>query len=320
MVGAIGLLITVMIVAIGFLISSRAGRSDTRLSELLQARRSPTSGSHPAAQAGDIWRDDPFESAKQSLIDNLMPKMPTMQKFFEQADVGIRPSGLMGIGGVLAALGALVAIYFGSAWYYVPIPAAMLFCLPWCWLWWKRAQRFKAFASQLPDAMELLARALRAGQSLAAGLHIISEEMPDPIGKEFGRVYDEQNLGVSLDDAMKNMVERVPNLDLKFFVTAVGIQRQTGGDLAEILDKIGYVIRERYRILGQVKALTAEGRLSGAILLAMPPALFVIVWFINRDYIMQLFLEKEGIRLIVYALLLQLLGAIIIKKIVDIKV
>jgi len=320
MIGAIGLLTTICIVAIGFLISSRAGRSDNRLSELLQARKAPTSGSHPGSQPEGIWRDDPFESAKRNIIDNLMPHMPTMQRFFEQADVGIKPSGLLGIGGVLATLGALITLYFGAPWYYLPIPAALLFSLPWFWLLWKRGQRFKAFASQLPDAMELLARALRAGQSLAAGLHIISEEMPDPVAKEFGRVYDEQNLGVSLEDAMKNMVERVPNLDLKFFVTAVGIQRQTGGDLAEILDKIGYVIRERYRILGQVKALTAEGRLSGAILLAMPPALFVIVWFINREYVMQLFQEKEGIRLVIYALLLQLLGAIIIKKIVDIKV
>src|SRR5262249_55735798 len=295
----IGALVTFALIAVGFLITVRSGRSDTRLSELLQTRKAPTSGSHPGTQTGDIWREDPFESAKQNLIDNLIPKLPTMQKLFEQADVGIKPSALLGIGGVLATLGMLIAIYFGTPWYLVPVPGLFLFTLPWFWLLWRRKQRLKNFAAQLPDAMELLARALRAGQSLAAGLHIISEEMPDPIAKEFGRVYDEQNLGVALEDAMRAMCDRVPNLDLKFFVTAVNIQRSTGGDLAEILDKIGYVIRERYRILGQVKALTAEGRLSGAILLAMPPALFVIVLFINKQYVMTLFEDKEGIRLVV---------------------
>ena len=126
------------------------------------------------------------------------------------------------------------------------------------------------FAGQLPDALELVARALRAGHSLAAGMHVVAEEMPSPISDEFGRVYEEQNLGIPLEDAMRAMCDRVPNLDLRFFVTAVAIQRQTGGDLAEILDKIGHVIRERYKILGQVKALTAEGRLSGVVLIGLP--------------------------------------------------
>src|SRR6476469_10773912 len=101
-------------------------------------------------------------------------------------------------------------------------------------------------------------------------MHVVAEEMPAPIAKEFGRVYEEQNLGIPLEEALRAITERVPNLDLKFFVTSVAIQRQTGGDLAEILDKIGYVVRERFRILGQVKALTGEGRLSGIVLIALP--------------------------------------------------
>src|SRR5205807_4977167 len=116
------------------------------------------------------------------------------------------------------------------------------------WLLNKRRGRLKAFASQLPDALELVARALRAGHALGAGMHVVAEEMPSPIAEEFGRVYEEQNLGIALEDAMRGMCDRVPNMDLRFFVTAVAIQRQTGGDLAEILDKIGYVVRERYKI------------------------------------------------------------------------
>src|SRR5581483_4646397 len=156
---------------------------------------------------------------------------------------------------------------------------------PWAWLWNKRRSRLKSFAAQLPDALELVARALRAGHALGAGMHVVAEEMPSPISDEFGRVYEEQNLGITLEDAMKGMCDRVPNLDLRFFVTAVAIQRQTGGDLAEILDKIGYVVRERYKILGQVKALTAEGRLSGVVLVALPPFLLVVMMHINYNYV-----------------------------------
>ena len=144
-----------------------------------------------------------------------------------------------------------------------PAAGLVFFVVPWVWLWNKRRKRLKAFAAQLSDALELIARALRAGHSLAAGMHVVAEEMPSPIADEFNRVYEEQNLGIPVDDALRSMCERVPNLDLRFFVTSVLVQRQTGGDLAEILDKIGYVIRERYRILGQVKALTAEGRPAG---------------------------------------------------------
>ena len=183
-----------------------------------------------------------------------------------------------------------------------------------------RAKRLKKFAGQLPDAMELIARALRAGHSLAAGMHCVAEEMPAPICKEFARVYEEQNLGIPLDEALKGMCDRVPNLDLRFFVTSVAIQRQTGGDLAEILDKIGYVIRERYRILGQVKALTAEGRLSGVVLIGLPFALFVLMLHMRPDYVSTLWTHPLGIKMAVGGLIMQILGAIVIKKIVDIKV
>src|SRR5262249_32792045 len=167
--------------------------------------------------------------------------------------------------------------------YVAPVGGLIFFSVPWIWLWWKRAARLKRFALQLPDALELVARALRAGHSLAAGLHVVAEEMPAPISKEFGRVYEEQNLGIALEEALKGMWARVPTPDLGFSVTAVSIQRQTGGDLAEILDKIGYVIRERYKILGQVKALTAEGRLSGIVLIALPFGLFLIMLHIKPD-------------------------------------
>jgi tight adherence protein B len=168
--------------------------------------------------------------------------------------------------------------------------------------------------------MELVARALRAGHSLGAGMHVVAEEMPAPVSEEFGRVYEEQNLGIPVEDSLRNICERVPNLDLRFFVTSVAIQRQTGGDLAEILDKIGYVIRERYRILGQVKALTAEGRLSGVVLIALPFGLFVMMLHLKPDYISLLWTDPIGIKMCIFGVITQVLGAIVIKKIIDIKV
>jgi tight adherence protein B len=200
------------------------------------------------------------------------------------------------------------------------VGAGLFFSLPWLWLWHKRSRRLKTFAGQLPDALELVARALRAGHSLAAGMHVVAEEMPAPVSKEFGRVYEEQNLGIPLEEAMRGICQRVPNLDLRFFVTSVAIQRQTGGDLAEILDKIGHVVRERYRILGQVKALTAEGRLSGIVLVALPFLLFLTMLHMKPDYISMLWTDPLGIKLSIYALIMQVIGAYAIKKIVDIKV
>jgi tight adherence protein B len=151
-------------------------------------------------------------------------------------------------------------------------------------------------------------------------MHVVAEEMPSPISDEFSRVYEEQNLGIPMEESMNSMCERVPNLDLRFFVTSVAIQRQTGGDLAEILDKIGYVIRERYRILGQVKALTGEGRLSGIVLIALPFFLFLVMLHIQPQYVSLLWTDPRGIKMSIFGLIMQVLGAIVIRKIVNIKV
>ena len=144
--------------------------------------------------------------------------------------------------------------------------------------------------------------------------------MQAPISTEFRHVYDEQNLGISMEQALRNMQLRIPNMDLQFFVTAVAIQRQAGGDLAEILNKISYIVRERFKILGQVKALTGEGRISGVVLMGLPVVLFFAVYYLNPDYVMLLFNRELGRQMITAAVVMQIIGAIIIKKIVDIKV
>jgi tight adherence protein B len=261
-----------------------------------------------------------FESDKKSFLELLTPHIPSLQRIFEQADCHIKPSTLFGIAVGLALLGLTGSLLARVPWFFAPLAGVVFFLVPFLWLMFKRSKRLKTFAAQLPDALELVARALRAGHSLGAGMHVVAEEMPAPICDEFGRVYESQNLGIPIEEAMDSMCQRVPNLDLRFFVTSVAIQRQTGGDLAEILDKIGHVVRERYRILGQVKALTAEGRLSGVVLIALPFVLFLVMLHLKPDYVQMLWTDPLGIKMSVAALVAQVLGALVIKKIVDIKV
>jgi tight adherence protein B len=300
--------------ALAFVFRDKAPKTATRLDLLIGKRRREDD------DKADILRKTAFEGDKKSLIEMITPKFISLSKLFEQADCHIKPNTLTLIGVVLAVAGVSLSWIANVPWMCLPIAGVIMFSLPWLWLWIKRRRRLSKFGSQLPDALELVARALRAGHSLAAGLHVVGEEMPSPIADEFGRVFEESNLGIPVEEAMNNLCERVPNMDLRFFVTSVAIQRQTGGDLAEILDKIGYVIRERFRILGQVKALTGEGRLSGIVLIALPFALFVFMLNTKADYVESLWTTDLGKKMSAAAIVAQILGALTIRKIVNIKV
>ncbi|MEZ6095499.1 MAG: type II secretion system F family protein [Pirellulaceae bacterium] len=200
------------------------------------------------------------------------------------------------------------------------VATATGFVLPFMWLMFQAKRRLKKFGSQLPDCLDLIGQALRAGQSLPAGIQLVAQQAAEPLGPEFARCYEEQNLGVPLEQSLLSMADRIDNLDLRFFVTSIVLQRQTGGDLAEILDKIAHLIRERFTIQGQIQALTGEGRLSGAVLLALPPVLFVTMLRLNYDYVMMLFEDPLGHKMLAGGIVLQVLGAAMIKKIITIKV
>jgi tight adherence protein B len=237
-----------------------------------------------------------------------------------QANVSITASQFLAATLGLSAVGALIIFALGLPLFFAPLAAAALGSLPFGFVFISRKRRIAAFARQLPAALELIGRALRSGHSLAAAINLVGDEMAQPIAGEFARCYEEQNLGIPLEEALEGMTERVPNLDLRFFATAVILQRQTGGDLAEILDKIGHLVRERFQIYGQIQALTGEGRLSGIVLLALPPVLFVVMYRLNPDYMMVLFTDEIGKLLLTGAVFMQLLGALVIKKIINIKV
>jgi tight adherence protein B len=303
-----------LIGVLAFVFREGTPKTATRLDMLIGKRRRGDD------EKADIIRRSAFDNDKKSLLELVTPKFLSPQKLFEQADCHIKPSTLFGIGVLLAVFGVTVSILLRIPLIFAPLNGLLLFSIPFLWLLNKRRVRLAKFASQLSDALELVARALRSGHSLASGLHVVAEEMPSPIADEFGRVFEEQNLGIPIEEALKGMCDRVPNLDLRFFVTSVGIQRQTGGDLAEILDKIGYVIRERYRILGQVKALTGEGRLSGVVLIALPFALFAFMLNTKPDYVEALWTTELGRKMSIAAIIAQILGALVIRKIVNIKV
>lgn len=253
-------------------------------------------------------------------ISSLVSRFGKLGLLLEQADTDLTILQLLLISVVVAVLGICLGAVVRIHPALLPLVGLCMGGLPFVWLLWRRKRRLKVFASQLPDALEMISRTLRAGQGLAFGFNMVSTEMPAPISKEFGRVFEEQNLGIPMDESLRDMTDRIPNLDLKFFVTALILQRQTGGDLAEILDKIGELVRDRFRIWGQVQALTGEGRLSGVVLLALPFVLFIAVYQLNPDYLMALFNDPLGTRMLIVAAIMQIVGALVIRKIVNIKV
>lgn len=278
----------------------------------------PQAGASPTNEPNLL--NSPLDETKGRL-EQAVSRFGNVGKFIDQADVALDFSKLVLVLVGLASLGAGICLVVPQIPSFVAlIVAPILAVLPLAWLFFKRRSRLKKFACQLPEALELISRALRAGHSLASGIHLVAEEMTDPIQKEFQRCYESQNLGLPLEQALEDMSDRVPNMDLRFFVTAVILQRQTGGDLAEILDKIGKLIRERFRIWGQIQALTGEGRLSGIVLLAMPPALFLVMYFLNPDYCRILFTDPMGHKMLAGTVVMQILGALVIKKIIAIKV
>ncbi|QDT13687.1 type II secretion system F family protein [Planctomycetes bacterium K23_9] len=299
-----------------FLPDGRSSATEDRLSQMASRRRGGGMGEESQAT---LLTGRSFDETT-GFMGKMLERMPGLGDYLDQADVKMPPAQFAFI--ILACFGAGFALCMISPVPVIlaPILGATFALLPVGWLILKRKKRLNKFGKQMPEALELIGRSLRAGHSLNAGFGLVASEMEEPLSKEFGRAFEEQNLGIPLDEAIEEMANRVPNMDLRFFATAVILQRQTGGDLAEILDKIGHLIRERLQILGQIQALTGEGRMSGAVLLALPPVLFLVMLKLNYEYVMQLFTDEIGRYMLCLALVTQLIGALVIKKIITIKV
>jgi tight adherence protein B len=289
----------------------------------VEDRLSVLTGGKKAGKGGVVVPSDLLSTMRRDgtgIVEVFISRYLNLRLLFEQANVQMAVPNFLLICAALATVGVFLPTMAGMNVVFAPLVGLFLAFLPIMWLLMRRKRRLRKFAAQLPQALELISRALRAGHSLASGLSLVAQEMSEPIGPEFGRTFEEQNLGIPMEQSLENMTKRIPNLDLKFFSTAVVLQRQTGGDLAEILDKIGSLVRERFQIFGQVQALTGEGRLSGIVLLALPPALFAVVYRMNPDYLMLLFTDPMGKKMLVGGVLMQLFGALVIRKIVNIRV
>ena len=219
---------------------------------------------------------------------------------------------LSGLGGLLGHLSGLPLM-----WLVLGAAAAMA---PLSWIKMLRKRRLNAFSEQFPEAVDLIARSLRAGHSFSAGIKAVVEEMEDPISGEFNRVFEDYSFGKSMEDALSGLVQRIDLPDVKFFITAVVLQRDTGGNLTEVLDNISHIIRERFRLQRQVRALSGEGRLSGLILCLMAPTLLAVLWFTNKEYADLLFNHPFGRKMLVSGAVFQLLGILVIRKLVNLKV
>jgi len=271
-------------------------------------------------QAGLLLRPESLSAAGSLKLLGALSDVEWLTRLHEQADVKISLSRFLAVVAALVVAGIIIPVALKLSLLIVPVASAGLGSIPLIWLLSRKAARIRKITGALPEAMELMARALRAGHGLASGINLISEEMTGPIADEFGRVFEEQNFGIPLDVSLRGLAERVPSMDIRFFVTAVVVQRGTGGDLAEVLEKIGKLIRQRFELAGHVKSLTAEGRISGIVLLALPPALLAFLQFSNPAYVSILFTSKMGNKMLAITAFAQLLGAVSIKKIVAIKV
>lgn len=244
-----------------------------------------------------------------------------LREYLAQAGLKIKPAKLVLFSAVLALsaylvvrgrspLLVVVAPFVGIGVGFIPLGIVAI----------KRHMRLSAFERNFPEAIDLLGRAVRAGHAFTTGLEMIGKELPEPVAGEFRVAFEEQNFGLPMKDALLNLAERVPIIDVQFFVTALLIQKETGGNLAEILDNLSRVVRERFKILGEVRTRTAQGRLTAAILISLPPSVGVMIGMLNPPYIKLLITDPWGPYMIITAGVMQVVGSLLLWKIVSIKV
>jgi tight adherence protein B len=226
----------------------------------------------------------------------------------------------LGLCAGLFAAGFLLMMAFFGAFIVSMVAGALMGVLPLLYLVRKKNARQRMLDDQLPDAMDFLGRALKAGHSLGTGLHMMADELPQPLAGEFRKAYDQHSLGIPMDVVLKDMTTRIDSTDFAFFVTAVLIQRQTGGDLSEVLTNISGMIRQRIRLQQQVKAKTAEGRFTGYLLTAFPAVMFVISYVMNAEYAGRLVNTSLGLQMLGAAFAMQVIGLFVIRKITTVKV
>jgi tight adherence protein B len=294
-----------------------ARRLDRRLRDVSKGAAEPDAVSLNESVLKHI-RSGPFPS-----LDKILATTGTgarVTRLIEQAGMRTTPSAVGVISLIAAAIVGGIAMLFLTQSYAWPVAALAGGLVPIAWLKNRASARMKRFEEQFPEALDLLSRAIKAGHAFQTSLGMVADELKDPVGPEFKKTFDQQNYGLPLRDALNEMADRIQILDVRFFVTAVLIQRDTGGNLSEVLENLAHVVRERFKILRQVRVHTAHGRFTGYVLLALPAALGVALSFINPEHMHTLFHEHMGQMMLMGAMVMQTIGFIWIRQVIKIEV
>ena len=256
-------------------------------------------------------------------LDNLLrrsERVSNLQILLSQADMDIRAGNMLLLCAGSGIVFALVAYSMGGAIIFGWVGLLLGAFLPYSYASYRRSKRFQKFEELFPEAIDTLARAVRAGHAFTTALELIANEVAEPIASEFRKLFEEQKFGLPVRDALVNLTQRVPLVDVKFFVTAVMLQRETGGNLAEILDNLSYVIRERFKIMRQVRVHTAQGRLTMVLLMSLPPVIVMVMLVMSPNFIRPLFTDPLGHTLVVGGIALQTVGYFWIRRVIRIQV
>jgi len=312
------IVITVAIFVVATIIDRRNAQARVIKERLANERKAPE---RAAEEELALLRDEQLSDIPA--IDTILrrsQRVTDLQKLLAQAGMSMRAGNFLGISALSGVGATLIAYVFGKrvegAW----IALLIGFIIPYSYASIRRNKRFEKFEELFPQAIDTLARAVRAGHAFTTALEMITNEVAEPVSSEFRQLYEEQKFGMPVRDALMNLTDRVPLVDVKFFVTAVMLQRETGGNLAEILDNLSYVIRERFKIQRQVRVYTAQGRLTMALLMGMPPIIVTMMLVLNPSFIRPLFSDPIGHTLLVLGITLQTVGYFVIRKIIRIQV
>ena len=269
----------------------------------------------------ELLRDELVSSVP--LLNRLMMSLswtPRVQSFITQAGLKTKAGKILLLSAVIGLAAYIVADHFLGYAIVAGVIGLLATTFPLMVVAWRRKRRMRKFEERFPEALDLLGRAVRAGHAFTTGLEIVSKESAEPVAGEFRACFEEQNFGLPMRDALLNMAERIPLVDVRFFVTALLVQKETGGNLAEILDELARVIRDRFRIYREVQVKTAQGRLTAVILIALPIFMLIALEMVNPSYVRVLFNDPLGPTLLGVAAVMQLIGSIVIWRIVHIEV
>ncbi|HEY6372417.1 MAG TPA: type II secretion system F family protein [Candidatus Sulfotelmatobacter sp.] len=320
--GLIALLVFVVVALVAFGMGSILDQRDAR-ARLIKERLSNERKAPELAPEEELalLRDE--QLSQIPALDNLLrrsTRVGEIQEMLAQAGMATRAGNFLGISALAGVVATFLAYGLSKRMEVAWVAMLFGFVLPYAYASYRRNKRFEKFEELFPEAIDTLARAVRAGHAFTTALEMITDEVAEPVSGEFRQLFEEQKFGMPVRDALLNLTERMPLVDVKFFVTAVMLQRETGGNLAEILDNLSYVIRERFKIQRQVRVYTAQGRLTMALLMGMPPIIVCVMLLLNPAFIRPLFSDPIGHTLLVTGITLQTIGYFVIRKIIRIQV